>query len=133
VTDIAIRCPVFKRAAHKGNLGLFIALIAMYILSTVHVACRWVLVKNAFIDHADTPTTTIVYLVQSPLWLTLLAAVSFTTNTLISDFVLVMISHTPRSDQLIIRQQIWRCWTIWNRNWRIVILPVLCTLVGAGN
>jgi hypothetical protein len=61
----------------------------MYILSTVHVACRWVLIKNAFIDHADSRETTVIYLVQSPLWLTVLAAVVFTVNTLVSDSILV--------------------------------------------
>jgi hypothetical protein len=62
----------------------------MYILSTVHVACRWVLIKNAFIDHADSRETTVIYLVQSPLWLTVLAAVVFTVNTLVSDSILVL-------------------------------------------
>ncbi|KAJ7107560.1 hypothetical protein C8R44DRAFT_322176 [Mycena epipterygia] len=107
--------PLFKRETHKNNLGLFLPLIAMYILSTVHVACRWLLIRNAFIDHADTPTSTLIYLTQSPLWLTVLAAVVFTTNTLISDFVLI-----------------WRCWTVWNRNWKVVLLPIVCTLVGTG-
>ncbi|KAJ6612622.1 hypothetical protein B0H10DRAFT_2222970 [Mycena sp. CBHHK59/15] len=87
----------------------------MYTLSTVHVACRWVLVKEAFIDHADTPTSTLIYLVQSPLWLTVLAAVTLTVNTLVADCVLI-----------------WRCWIVWNQDWKIVLLPLLCTLAGAG-
>ncbi|KAJ7445861.1 hypothetical protein FB451DRAFT_1567985 [Mycena latifolia] len=106
---------IFKRKTHKNNMGLLLALVAMYILSTIHAACRWLLVKNAFIDHGDTSTTTVLYLIQPPLWLAVLPAVSLTTNTLLSDCVLI-----------------WRCWTVWNRNWFIVILPILCTLVGAG-
>ncbi|KAJ6582110.1 hypothetical protein B0H19DRAFT_1252246 [Mycena capillaripes] len=106
---------IFKRELHKKNLGLFLALVAMYILSTVHAATRWILIKNAFIDHADTTTSTVVYLVQPPLWLTVVAAVVFSTNTLISDFVLI-----------------WRCWTVWNNNRKVVVLPMICTLVGAG-
>ncbi|KAJ6554722.1 hypothetical protein B0H19DRAFT_1294700 [Mycena capillaripes] len=27
---------------------------------------------------------------------------------------------------------IWRCWTMWNRNWKIITLPLTCTMVGAG-
>ncbi|KAJ7935882.1 hypothetical protein B0H13DRAFT_1589966, partial [Mycena leptocephala] len=90
-------------------------LVAMYILSTVHVACRWVLIKNAFIDHADSRETTVIYLVQSPLWLTVLAAVVFTVNTLVSDSILI-----------------WRYWIVWNRQWKIIILPTFCTVAGAG-
>ncbi|KAJ7465866.1 hypothetical protein FB451DRAFT_173748 [Mycena latifolia] len=106
---------VFKRQTHRNSPGLLIALVAMYILSTVHVASRWIQVKLAFIDHAETSITTVAYLIQPPLWLALLAGISLTTTTLISDCVLV-----------------WRCWTVWNRNWKIVILPLLTTFVGAG-
>ncbi|KAJ7445651.1 hypothetical protein FB451DRAFT_1292718 [Mycena latifolia] len=106
---------IFQRQTHKRNLGLLLALVAMYTLATIHAACRWLLVKNAFIDHGDTSTTTLLYLIQPPLWLAVLPAISLTTNTLISDCVLI-----------------WRCWTVWNRNWFIVILPICCTLAGAG-
>ncbi|KAJ7275984.1 hypothetical protein C8J57DRAFT_1505286 [Mycena rebaudengoi] len=106
---------VFKRQLHKQNVGVFLALIAMYILSTMHIVCRWILMRNAFIDNGDTSTTISLYLLQPPLWLTVLAAIVFTVNTLMADCVLI-----------------WRCWTIWNRNWWVVALPICCTLAGAG-
>ncbi|KAJ7895717.1 hypothetical protein B0H13DRAFT_2034904 [Mycena leptocephala] len=28
-------------------------------------------------------------------------------------------------------QIIWRCWTVWNRRWQIVVIPILATLSGA--
>ncbi|KAJ6473930.1 hypothetical protein DFH09DRAFT_468348 [Mycena vulgaris] len=105
---------IFKREMHKNNLGIFLSIVLMYTLSTVHVACRWLLIKNAFVDHADTPESTAVYLVEPPLWLTVFSAVVLTVNTLAADCVLI-----------------WRCWTIWNRNLLIVLLPIICTLVGA--
>jgi len=106
---------VSKRQMHKHKFGIFLALIAMYILSTMHIICRWILIRNAFIYNGDTPLTTSLYLLQPPLWLTVLAAVVFAANTLVADCVLI-----------------WRCWIIWNRNWWIVGLPICCTLVGAG-
>ncbi|KAJ6501003.1 hypothetical protein DFH09DRAFT_1444763 [Mycena vulgaris] len=105
---------IFKREMHKNNLGIFLSIVLMYTLSTVHVACRWLLIKNAFVDHADTPESTAVYLVEPPLWLTVFSAVVLTVNTLAADCVLI-----------------WRCWTKWNRHWLIVLLPIICTLVGA--
>ncbi|KAJ7604688.1 hypothetical protein DFH06DRAFT_274960 [Mycena polygramma] len=101
--------------AYFWSLCLFLALIAMYALSTIHVACRWIVVKNAFIDHAETPSSTSIYLLQSPLWLTVLGATVFSVNTLLADCVLI-----------------WRCWVVWNHDWRIVLLPLLCTVAGAG-
>ncbi|KAJ7459259.1 hypothetical protein FB451DRAFT_1182284 [Mycena latifolia] len=112
---LTLHAMIFKRAMHKHNLGIFLSLIAMYILSTVHVACRWLLVKNAFTVHGDTAESAALYLVDPPLWLTVLSAVMLTVNPLVADCVLI-----------------WRCWIIWNRRWVIVVIPILCTLAGAG-
>jgi hypothetical protein len=61
----------------------------MYILSTMHIVCRWIIMRNAFINNGDTSITISLYLLQPPLWLTVLAAVVFTVNTLVADIVLV--------------------------------------------
>ncbi|KAJ6538091.1 hypothetical protein B0H19DRAFT_377302 [Mycena capillaripes] len=100
---------------HKHRIGVILVLIAMYILATIHVICRWILVRNSFVDHGDTSATSTLYLTQPPLWLTVLAAVVFSVNTLVADCVLI-----------------WRCWTIWGRNWLVVGLPIACTIAGAG-
>ncbi|KAJ7118120.1 hypothetical protein C8R44DRAFT_549363, partial [Mycena epipterygia] len=89
-------------------------IIAMYVFSTVHAASRWVLVKNAFIDHGDTAESTLTYLLVNPLWLVVVPGVMFPANTLVADCVLI-----------------WRCWVVWNRNWKIVIIPTLCAISGA--
>ncbi|KAJ7239875.1 hypothetical protein C8J57DRAFT_1527919 [Mycena rebaudengoi] len=106
---------IFKRGLHKPNLALVAAIVGMYILSTINVVCRWVLICNAFIANSDSPATTALYLLQPPLGLAVLGGTAFTTNTLLSDFVLI-----------------WRCWVVWNRNWKIIVLPFICTWVGAG-
>ncbi|KAJ7629078.1 hypothetical protein FB45DRAFT_868024 [Roridomyces roridus] len=70
--------------------GLFIALIMMYILATVHVIENWILMKRGFIDNGDTAESTAIYLFEgAPLWLAVMGAVVFAVNTLIADFVLV--------------------------------------------
>ncbi|KAJ7256411.1 hypothetical protein C8J57DRAFT_1344644 [Mycena rebaudengoi] len=97
---------LFKRRIHKKNPGLFLALIAMYILATTHSFNRWIIITHAFIDHSDTPTSTALALIQPPLSLELGGAIVFSTNILISDCVLVIIE---------------------------LVLPIICTLVGTGN
>ncbi|KAJ7493791.1 hypothetical protein FB451DRAFT_1491196 [Mycena latifolia] len=104
-----------KRIEGKGmNIPICLAVVAMYIFSTVHAASRWVMIKNAFIDNGDTPEQTLVYLFENPVWLVVLAGVPFVANTLVADTVLI-----------------WRCWTVWNRNFKIIIVPLLLTIAGA--
>ncbi|KAJ7452739.1 hypothetical protein B0H11DRAFT_283304 [Mycena galericulata] len=86
----------------------------MYIFATIHMGTRWFLVKSGFIDHGDSAVTTIAYLLVNPLWLATLPAIRLTMNTLVADCILI-----------------WRCWTVWNREFKIVLLPILCTLGGA--
>ncbi|KAF8956700.1 hypothetical protein BDZ97DRAFT_153863 [Flammula alnicola] len=40
-------------------------------------------------------------------------SIAFAANTLIADCLFI-----------------WRCWIIWDRNWKVVLLPILTTLVG---
>ncbi|KAJ7238713.1 hypothetical protein C8J57DRAFT_1727601 [Mycena rebaudengoi] len=105
---------IFK-VLHKTNVALLAAIVGMYLLSAIHVVCRCVIISNAFIASSASPATTAVYLIQPPLGLSIAGATVSTTNTLIADCVLI-----------------WRCWVVWNRNWKIIVLPLICTCVGAG-
>ncbi|KAJ7141704.1 hypothetical protein C8R43DRAFT_1071603 [Mycena crocata] len=86
----------------------------MYIFSSLHMASRWVMIKNAFVDNGDSPEATLEYLLENPLWLVILPGVVFPANTLVADCVLI-----------------WRCWIVWNRNFKIVIIPIVSTIAGA--
>ncbi|KAJ7473231.1 hypothetical protein FB451DRAFT_1248802, partial [Mycena latifolia] len=99
----------FRKKLHRFNIPLFLAVIAMYILFTVYAASHWVLVKNAFIDNGDTVESTLTYLLAPPLWLVVVPGVLFPANTLI-----------------------WRCWIVWDRRFKVVLIPILCTIAGAG-
>ncbi|KAJ7087079.1 hypothetical protein C8R44DRAFT_893246 [Mycena epipterygia] len=104
----------FRKKLSEINIPLCLAIVAMYVFSTVHAASRWVLVNTAFIDHGDTPESTLAFLAVEPLWLVVVPGVMFPANTLIADSILI-----------------WRCWVVWNRNFKIVIIPILCTIAGA--
>ncbi|KAJ7629076.1 hypothetical protein FB45DRAFT_1059684 [Roridomyces roridus] len=106
---------VFKRPIYRTTPGLFVALIMMYILSTVHVIGDWIQMKLAVVDNGATGESVAIYLLEGfPLWLAVMCTVAFVLNTLIADLVLI-----------------WRCWTLWDHNWIAVTLPILCTLTGA--
>ncbi|KAJ7604854.1 hypothetical protein FB45DRAFT_1149986 [Roridomyces roridus] len=95
---------VFKRpvyTVYRTTPGLFVALILMYILSTVHAVGDWILMKFGSIDNGDTAESAALHLANGgPLWLFIIRAVSLVVSTVIADLVML-----------------WRCWTIWNNNW----------------
>lgn len=80
---------MLKRQLYRKNPGLFIVVLAMYIISTVHVAEWWTLIRQAFIFHAESPDTTAAYLITHPLWMVMLGATTLTANTVIADCILV--------------------------------------------
>ncbi|KAK0438538.1 uncharacterized protein EV420DRAFT_1769662 [Desarmillaria tabescens] len=88
----------------------------MYIMATLHVAVRWFYIRRAFIMYGETEETRYHALMGwlttgSPIWALMINNIVGNVNALISECI-----------------TIWRCWIIWERNWRIVILPCICTL-----
>ncbi|KAK0439688.1 uncharacterized protein EV420DRAFT_1650808 [Desarmillaria tabescens] len=88
----------------------------MYIMATLHIAVRWFYIRRAFIAYGETEETRYHALMGwlttgSPIWALMINIIAGNINALISECV-----------------TIWRCWIIWERNWRIVALPCICTL-----
>ncbi|KAK0234326.1 hypothetical protein IW262DRAFT_1452880 [Armillaria fumosa] len=92
----------------------FVVLFVMYTLATVHLAFRWKLVRSSFVMHG--PEHLYVYMaLASRDTLSARATYSVTSsiNILLADCIMI-----------------WRCWTFWNGKWRMIILPILCTIGG---
>ncbi|PBK93364.1 hypothetical protein ARMGADRAFT_1030019 [Armillaria gallica] len=103
----------------------FIFIVALTKLSTVHLAFRWKLVRSSFVIHG--PEHLYVYMaLASRDTLSARATYSVTSsiNILIADCIMLSTTNTELKDQ------IWRCWTFWNRKWRMIIVPMLCTIGG---
>ncbi|KAJ7308667.1 hypothetical protein DFH08DRAFT_975012 [Mycena albidolilacea] len=83
-------------------------------MSTVHSAAAWVVVKT-FFDMND-QSLDVLELLSNPLVeLSVMATgIALPVNTLLADCILV-----------------WRCWAVWNRQIKIVLLPAICAVVGA--
>ncbi|KAK0438544.1 uncharacterized protein EV420DRAFT_1736145 [Desarmillaria tabescens] len=92
--------------------------VFMYVLATVHLAVRWFYARRAFITNGETEETRFYSLADSliaggPLWVPTISSVVGGINILTADCIII-----------------WRCWIIWDRNWRMIVLPSLCTLCG---
>ncbi|PBK94207.1 hypothetical protein ARMGADRAFT_1078917 [Armillaria gallica] len=105
--------------AHRGQTKVLAGISTlMYIMATMHLAVRWFYARRAFIVNGGTEETRFLALTDSlvaggPLWVPTISSIVAGINILTADCVII-----------------WRCWIIWGRNWRIVVLPSLCTLCG---
>ncbi|KAF8142557.1 hypothetical protein K438DRAFT_679675 [Mycena galopus ATCC 62051] len=97
---------------NTSRVFVYIPIFAMYIVSTGCSATLWLVAKRAFIMHGQNPEDTVTYLISSPMLDLTTAALPV--NIFIADSILI-----------------WRCWGVWNRQIKIIILPATCVLVGA--
>ncbi|KAK0209320.1 hypothetical protein DFS33DRAFT_1309319 [Desarmillaria ectypa] len=101
-----------QKRAHRNFL--LAVLFLMYTLATVHLAFRWKLVRSAFVIHG--PEHLYVYMAfasRNTLPARATYSVTLSINILIADCIMI-----------------WRCWTFWDHKWRMIILPVFCTIGG---
>ncbi|KAJ6589322.1 hypothetical protein B0H19DRAFT_235632 [Mycena capillaripes] len=107
---LALYAMVFKRKTHKL---LFVVVILMYIFATIQTCVHWAIIRNAFITHGTSPEDTVNYLGQPTFTLIVLPATLLVANTFLADCVLIF-----------------RCYAVWNHDWRVIILPTLSTISG---
>lgn len=102
-----------KARSRDNNKFVIGATIVSYILSTAHIAVRADSMRQAFVFHASTGATITQYLSTTSVPRRVGGAVIFSTNTLVADCMFI-----------------WRCWMVWGRDWRVVVAPILFTIVG---
>ncbi|KAJ7139267.1 hypothetical protein C8R44DRAFT_764143 [Mycena epipterygia] len=109
---LALYAMILKR---KTPPLLFAVVVAMFSSATVQTALNWQSLRDGFVAHGDTPLDTVNSLTQESLAVTVLTGTMLIGNTLLADCVLIF-----------------RCFAIWNRDWRAIVLPVLTTLASTG-
>ncbi|KAJ7649363.1 hypothetical protein DFH06DRAFT_1475776, partial [Mycena polygramma] len=90
-------------------------ILASYTCSTFHVALNWAHLAAA-VDDNEIPTGPglTVSLTHMAAWMQGVSDTFFCLNVFMADCLFI-----------------WRCWTVWNRRWTIVIFPMLATACGA--
>ncbi|SJL11758.1 uncharacterized protein ARMOST_15166 [Armillaria ostoyae] len=111
---------ILSRATIYGRQVKVLAGISafMYTMATMHLAMRWFYARWAFITKGGTDETRYHALIDWTAtgdftWALMINDIAAGINILVADCVII-----------------WRCWIIWDRNWRIIILPCICTLCG---
>ncbi|KAF5350715.1 hypothetical protein D9756_008569 [Leucocoprinus leucothites] len=106
---------VFRKRDKGVRVGMsaFVIIIPLYMLAMIHLGIHWWLARLVFVVDADTPKDSLLAFITQPQWCNALSVVTFSLMSLIADIVTV-----------------WRCWVIWNRNWKVAIIPLSLVLVG---
>ncbi|KAJ6481447.1 hypothetical protein C8R47DRAFT_1073811 [Mycena vitilis] len=89
-------------------------ILASYLCSSFHAALNWAYFSAA-VDDNETPTGPglIFSLTHMGAWMQGVADTFFCLNVFLADCLFI-----------------WRCWVIWSRRWKIVVLPMLATISG---
>jgi len=101
-----------RRSSSSRNAMAFLVVV-MFGLSTAHSANYWAYVRRAFIAHGETRESIAEALNEYPSWYLGVASLS-DANAILADCVII-----------------WRCWIVWGRSWRVVVIPAICTMLTA--
>ncbi|PBK62438.1 hypothetical protein ARMSODRAFT_605449 [Armillaria solidipes] len=97
---------------NRRRYFLELTILLLYLLGTFSLCYEWITNASIFITNGKNLWTVYessISLTPSPI-LVLTAGIDATLSTILADVTLI-----------------WRCWTIWGRSWRVVLVPILCT------
>ncbi|KAK7690204.1 hypothetical protein QCA50_006855 [Cerrena zonata] len=104
----------FRRKRDTHSQVLFIAGIVMFFMATFHLSLNCYRYLEAYVTLANVPGASLTFLADLPAWHQILKDVLYGTQELFGDIV-----------------AIYRCYVIWGRNWKIIILPCLLSIGSA--
>ncbi|KAL0062644.1 hypothetical protein AAF712_010481 [Marasmius tenuissimus] len=99
-----------KKSGPRRHITAFL-IIFLFVLSTIHNAAFWAYVRRAFIAHGETAQSTASALNDYPTWFTGITSVS-DANAVLADCIII-----------------WRTWVVWGQSWRVIVLPIISTML----
>ncbi|KIJ31729.1 hypothetical protein M422DRAFT_53293 [Sphaerobolus stellatus SS14] len=87
-------------------------ILVPYFASTVHLAFKWEIIRLSFLVNGATSDDIFNSLLAPPLWLRAFGSALLVFNMLLADSIII-----------------WRCWTVWGRNWLAIVFPLLWLIV----
>ncbi|KAK0446940.1 uncharacterized protein EV420DRAFT_1568968 [Desarmillaria tabescens] len=100
-----------NRPHGRGIHFLMIVILLLYIFTTVDVFISWIFLTQSFIMNGKNFWT--AYLTNTSMPISIIEGFTACLSTILADASLI-----------------WRCWTVWGRSWRVVLVPTICTTLG---
>ncbi|KAK0430832.1 hypothetical protein EV421DRAFT_2041574 [Armillaria borealis] len=107
---------IFSSPRRLHSVFLCIIIITLYILPTIPFGINWTFERSAFIEHGNNYYCVFMALVDfGPWWRAYVLANGITggIGALLVDMIII-----------------WRCWVLWDRQWRVIFVPMFCVAVG---
>ncbi|PBK62560.1 hypothetical protein ARMSODRAFT_1024760 [Armillaria solidipes] len=107
---------IFSSPRRLHRSFLYIIIIMLYVLPTIPFGINLAFVRRAFIEHGDNYYSVFSAFVDfCPLHTAYLLA-----NGITGGISVLLVDITI----------IWRCWVLWDRQWRVILVPMGCVVVG---
>ncbi|KAJ6455004.1 hypothetical protein C8R45DRAFT_1037052 [Mycena sanguinolenta] len=110
VFSLALYAMIFRRKTHPL---LFFVVVAQFIFASIETGVHWFNIRTAFVIHGTSVDDTVEALTNPTFTQVVLPATLLVVNTLLADCVLIF-----------------RLYTVWNHDWRVIVLPVMSTIGG---
>ncbi|KAK0429768.1 hypothetical protein EV421DRAFT_2025793 [Armillaria borealis] len=107
---------IFSSPRQLHSISLCIIIITLYILSTIPFGINWAFERSAFIKHGNNYYCVFMALVDLGPW----RRGYFLANGITGGISVLLVDITI----------IWRCWVLWDRQWRVIFVPMVCVAVG---
>ncbi|KAK0244823.1 hypothetical protein EDD85DRAFT_932820 [Armillaria nabsnona] len=107
---------MFYSPKHLRSKFLGTIIITLYVLLTIAFGSGWAFKRRAFIQNGDNYYSVFTALVDDGLWFRLdffFGGITGGLSTLLVDITII-----------------WRCWTLWDCQWRVVAIPILSAVAG---
>ncbi|KAK0185430.1 hypothetical protein F5146DRAFT_1165116 [Armillaria mellea] len=107
---------IFSSPKRLRSTFLRVIIISLHFLLTISLATYWSFVRRAFIQYGKNYNIVFHALVDnSPWWQAnyFIGNISGGIGTFLVDITII-----------------WRCWTLWDHQWRIILAPLLCAMAG---
>ncbi|PBK96097.1 hypothetical protein ARMGADRAFT_1077607 [Armillaria gallica] len=106
---------IFTSTKRLHGTFLRTIIIMLYVLATISFVIDWVFERRVFITYGDIYYSMFSALTDNEPWLArawyLIGSITGGISTLLVDAIII-----------------WRCWVLWDCQWRIVSLPIICAI-----
>ncbi|KAK0192551.1 hypothetical protein F5146DRAFT_507560 [Armillaria mellea] len=104
---------IFTRKARTiGRQVMVVAIVLLFIVTTINVGFNWSYISSAFIDNGQSFWSNYSFLVFSEN-IFLGMGITGAINTILADSIMI-----------------WRCWMVWGRRWLVVLPPIAFLISG---
>ncbi|SJL15475.1 uncharacterized protein ARMOST_18973 [Armillaria ostoyae] len=107
---------IFTSPKHLRSTFLRTIIFILYVLSTISLAMSWAFGRRAFVHYGNNYYTVFAALLDYGPWWRANYVVGDVTGGISTFLVDITI--------------IWRCWRLWNRQWKVIFIPILCAIAG---